>query len=152
MPTLQEYEKESKRRALQDAVNTLKKMPTFKKNLLTQSAVCNLANQSEEAKQWVKPISVQTLKSDNPKGLGYEARNQIIDFKKEYTLLKQSSNKQLVEKLEDKDEDNDKLLTQIVQLLDNEIKLKKEIHQLEVLLKRKDDEIISLRRRLEERY
>lgn len=141
MPRLTKRERESKRNALKDAVESLKLESHPGNNLLTQENVCMLANESKDFATWSTPLSIQTLKNNDKNGLGYQARNTIIKFKDELEELKESSEDQLLEKLKNSVQKNDSLIMQIVKLLDNEMELKKEIDQLQLLLERKNDEI-----------
>ncbi len=151
IPQLTKREKESKKKALREAIEQLKMESTPDNNLVIQENVCNLANQSKDVNTWSALISVQTIKSKNPEGFGYEARNEIINFKKDLNKMVQSAEKQLLEKIKLLNQKNDLLFMQVAKLLDNEIELKKEIGQLELLIDRKNEEIILLRKTLSKR-
>ena len=89
IPQLTKREKESKKKALREAIEQLKMESTPDNNLVIQENVCNLANQSKDVNTWSALISVQTIKSKNPEGFGYEARNEIINFKKDLNKMVQ---------------------------------------------------------------
>ncbi len=134
-----------------EAIEFLKIESLSGKNMVTQSKVCILANQNRDACNWNNPISVQTLKSENIHGLGFEAREQIIKFKVEFNNMLLTGEEQLLKKIKTLNQENESLSLQIVNILVNEIELKKEINQLSALISRKDGEISLLKKSLNKR-